>query len=107
MSSVIIITHMKISLILAILLTLGVVNGDVHVDDTGRIISDMMMDKQADIGSHVSEFDLKQDSYRDLGNPVSCVGCKICRAFGFIAPPCWPVDAACGTDCHKCCDGDI
>ncbi|EER00375.1 hypothetical protein Pmar_PMAR012131, partial [Perkinsus marinus ATCC 50983] len=70
---------MKIFYILAILLALGVVNGDVHVDDTEKIFSDMMMNRQADNGGHVSDFDQKQDSPNNLGEPFSCAACKTCK----------------------------
>ncbi|EER12637.1 hypothetical protein Pmar_PMAR011408, partial [Perkinsus marinus ATCC 50983] len=80
---------MKLLFILAILLILGGVNGDVHVDDTEKIISGMMMDKQGDIGSHVSEFDPKQSS-PNIRDDTSCDICRFCDGVLFIPPVCWP-----------------
>ncbi|EER16616.1 hypothetical protein Pmar_PMAR018154 [Perkinsus marinus ATCC 50983] len=84
---------MKIFFILAILLVLGVVNGDTHVDDTEKIFPDMMMNRQADDGGdHKSDFDQKQDSPNNLGEPFSCAALA---ATNLVA------------DCGNCWDGYI
>ncbi|EEQ97549.1 hypothetical protein Pmar_PMAR009248 [Perkinsus marinus ATCC 50983] len=71
---------MKIFFILALLLVLGVVNGDSHVDDTEKIFPGMMMNRRADNGGdQKSYFDQKQDSPNNLGDPFSCAACKTCK----------------------------
>ncbi|EER09339.1 hypothetical protein Pmar_PMAR011284 [Perkinsus marinus ATCC 50983] len=94
---------MKLPSILAILFILGVVIGDVHVDDAGKIISEMMMDKQVDNGGHVSEFVLEQSSLNNLGDSPTCVVCSTCPAVEFISPICWPLALVCGKKCERCC----
>ncbi|EEQ97548.1 hypothetical protein Pmar_PMAR018155 [Perkinsus marinus ATCC 50983] len=78
---------MKIFFILALLLVLGVVNGDSHVDDTEKIFPGMMMNRRADNGGdQKSDFDQKQDSPNNLGDPFSCAACKTCKKINLRMP---------------------
>ncbi|EER06232.1 hypothetical protein Pmar_PMAR005996 [Perkinsus marinus ATCC 50983] len=63
---------MKLLFVLAVVLTLGVINGDPHVDDTAEFNSDMKMVDD----DHLSEF---EDSPNNLGDVFRQCGGRDCK----------------------------
>lgn len=88
--------HMKLLFVLAVVLTLGVINGDPHVDDTAEFNSDMKMVDD----DHLSEF---EDSPNNLGVSELCHRCRFCKDLHYITDFCQDVFRQCGGRDCKCC----